>query len=244
MPIKTKITAQCLFALLSVTAARAGSIDVWDVAAGITVTSHSPVSRYEDYPVLYGGPFTIDIRDMFGGNFSDHSLYPNEIGNVRFRDGLGAGAVHWVEWMTPSPVIVESFVLHARGDGPEVAYRRSYSRFRLFGREASSDPFTLLFDFSPSSYPQPEFLSADLPAVRASQFRVEFTQFSNNLFGGPRIFELDGFITAVPEPTTIGMHTLGLLSVAIALFHRVRRGRRSAPRDTENRGDRFVDRRA
>jgi len=202
--------------VMSATAAQAALIDVWDVTQGTVVTRHSPVAQHSDYPILYGGSFEIDIRDMFGGNFSTSDWHPNEIGNVRYRDGQGAGAAHWVEWMTPLPVLVESFQLHARGDGPEVNHRRDYSRFRLFGKDPTTSSFVLLYEYAPATHPQPEFLSAALLPLVAQEFRAEFTQYSADLFGGPRIFKLDGFGLVIPEPNSLLLFGAAAVGVWIA----------------------------
>ena len=60
--------------------------DLWDISQGSVVTGTSGA----DVPYS-------DIRDMFGGQFSEV-----DPGTTLFADGRPPGFVHYVEWQTPS----------------------------------------------------------------------------------------------------------------------------------------------
>jgi hypothetical protein len=187
------------------------STDFWDIHQGSSVTNGSPTEFYSR------------TNNMFGGDSSD--LLPGHIEhlNTIYKDFLPAGTVHFVEWQTAAPVTVRSFVLFAGHDGPpsrpNTTLERAITDFKLYAFDSANNTFdNLLYDFHPSnpysSTPTPsgailEFsgddlaLAANVPETTAQRFRAEFTQSSSQL--APRIIELDGFATAVPEPPAIAL---------------------------------------
>jgi hypothetical protein len=157
---------------------------------------------------------------MFGGDSSD--LLPGHVEhlNTIFKDFLPQGTVDFVEWQTVSPVTLRSFALFLQHDGPpdhpNTSQERAISEFKLFAFDTATSSFdNLLYDFQPGNpYPTTTApagsilqtsgntlaIEANVPVTTAQRFRADFTQLSTTL--GPRVIELDGFTTAVPEPST------------------------------------------
>lgn len=192
--------------------------DLWDIALGTTITAHSP------FDAALGSPHPYDARDIFGGTYGD---FIPEKGDVVFNDNQPAGFIHFVEWMTPSPVTIGSFSLHAAADG-NPTYQREIARFRLLAKSANSSTYDLtLFDAEPARpYTYIDFatlllIHADISAVTAQEFRAEFYDVGGTPFGGPRVIELDGF-APVPEPTVAAL----LLGGALVALNPRRQSRR------------------
>jgi len=194
------------------------SDDLWDISQGSVVTAHSPV-------LDWGGYYVSDIRNMFG--------YEN-VGYVEYTKTLFGdapkGFVHWVEWETPEPITLRSFVLISGHDGEgRDANARGFSRFSLFA-EGTPGNFDIqvyeLFPSNPySTTPAPPNtfiesrsyewleLAANVTPVTSQRFRAEFVQYGDSVPSalGPRVHYLDGFDTfhpAVPEPSSFTIFTM------------------------------------
>ncbi len=160
------------------------SSDIWDVNRGSVITRSS------------GDRAGFDPRDAFGGNFS--TLEPAQF---VFRDDRAEGFVHFLEWQTPAPVLLQSFRLFAAGDGPIYNNEREFARFTLKAKSSpASDYDVTLFNFIPAHpYTFQEvatslLVAANVNPTLAQFFRAEFVQFNGQRgFDGPRIIELDGF---------------------------------------------------
>ncbi|MEX0649986.1 MAG: alpha/beta hydrolase [Candidatus Andersenbacteria bacterium] len=168
--------------------------DLWDVAQGAEVTSHSGVTTQ------HGGA---DIRDMFGGTFWG---YEPDSGKTNFADSKPKGTIHFVEWHTQHPITLQRFTLFADHDFKEPsgsalrdANHRGFSKFTLFAKV--DDVFEPIYEYFPANpygggtNNNELIISADIDDVEAQEFRAEFEQFgpTNLLHSGPRITELDGF---------------------------------------------------
>lgn len=163
--------------------------DLWDVSKGSVVTGTSGVNT----------PFS-DIRDMFGGTFSQ-----SEAGDTVFANNEPAGFVHYVEWQTAAPVTIGAFNLFASGDGPQAQFptQREFAQFVLKAKSSPSATnfdltlYTLVVTNHPYVFVDPSnscLISTTITPVTAQYFRAEFTQFTlGRGFDGPRILELDGF---------------------------------------------------
>jgi hypothetical protein len=172
--------------------------DLWDVSEGTAVTTTSGV--------LSG----TDARDMFGGTFSTISV---EVGNTIFSDFQPKDFVHSIEWQTTSPVSAGSFNLIAYHDGA-TSENRSFTEFRLYGFDTSTDQFELLYTLNPTipyggdgeSVGGPRtgdilYACGDLPELSTDRFRAEFVQtVAGSNASGPRIVELDGFVGGQDPP--------------------------------------------
>ncbi|MCC7373486.1 MAG: chitobiase/beta-hexosaminidase C-terminal domain-containing protein [Verrucomicrobiales bacterium] len=163
--------------------------DVWDVHQGIRILESSDVRP------------GFDLRDVFGGNQSTA-----EKGAAVFDDPKQVGAVHFVEWETPTVVTVKAVALFAVGDGVSYANQREVRRFRLMTKSAGSEDFdTVFLDFEPVhpyAFVDPvrvALLATNLPMVTGQVFRAEFTGWDGgNGEKGPRIVELDAYSTMLP----------------------------------------------
>jgi len=193
--------------------------DLWDISQGAVITNGSPTEFFSRTRNAIGG----DSNDLLPG----HSEHFNTI----FKDFLPGGTVHSLEWQTAAPVTIRSFALFAKHDGPpNGSLDRAFTEFRLFAFDPITNSFdNLLYDFSPnipySGTPTPPgailelsgnnlSLAASVTATTAQRFRAEFVQTSSQL--APRIIELDGFATPVPEPAAGWLALLAVLGVAIA----------------------------
>jgi PEP-CTERM motif len=185
--------------------------DLWDLSRGSVVTADSGV--FSDFPV----------GNMFGGTGGsgnwDYTI---------FDDSHLAGFVHYVEWRTPAPVRLSSFNLYANHDGPPFdANERGFSRFTLMARNPATLQFEPLYTYVPTNPYQfigPDFLlvSAVVPPIVAQEFRAEFVQYGDRTptARGPRIDELDGFGTVVPEPSAFALGGLGFIALFMVSLRR------------------------
>ena len=185
------------------------SNDLWDVSQGTIVTESSPV--------LDGS----NIRNMFGDS---QGWIEAGYDVTLFSDNYYAGYTHYVEWQTITPVTVRSFNLVAGHDGDTIynANQRGFSKFTLFA-ESGSD-WVKLYEYYPTNpygggdnYSHWCFLElyAVVPEVTAQNFRAEFVQYGDSIPSamGPRIEELDGYATIIPEPAPLLLFTLGGLAL-------------------------------
>ena len=185
--------------------------DLWDIRQGIVVTQSTPVA-----------PFSLPTN-MFGGDSEFLSPGHSSHKNTLFLDFAVGGQVHAVEWRTPVPITLESFVLNAgHSDLPgRDFHHRGFSRFTLYAFNYATELFDhVLFELFPSNpfgiTPSPpnaavEFrgnlaqlsLAANVPATTTDRFRAEFEQPGdpNESYASPRIYELDGFDTPFPDLT-------------------------------------------
>ena len=178
--------------------------DLWDVSLGTTVTGSSNV-------ISSGANLIGDASGV-------------EPGNLLFWDNSPAGTVHWVEWQTTAAVTVRRFNLVAQH---EAITRRSMNNFALYAWSGGGwlplydQAVPLPYGGGPN-YANTATLELNAPVdnvVSADEFRAEFTQASTEPSArGPRIVELDG--SPIPEPTTLGLLTIGGLA---ALRRRRRR---------------------
>jgi hypothetical protein len=194
--------------------------DLWDVSQVSVVTSHSGALDW-GYPFISNpnhafGATTPGVREDSVLIFGDHPQ----------------GFVHFVEWKTPKPIRLESFMLQTGhdGHGGDMNYR-GFSRFSLFAEGVK------LFDFFPanpiadSAAPVGAIIEtvgdnvilmlANVTPTTAQHFRAEMVQFGNIFHAlGPRIIELDGFGSVVPEPASAMLAILGCMFIAVATIRR------------------------
>lgn len=183
----------CAFGVLCARGALPSSDDIWDLNRGSLIAQSS------------GDRAGFDARDVFGGHFS--TIEPTQF---VFNDDRAEGFVHFLEWQTSAPVLVQSFRLFAAGDGPIYNNERELVRFTLKAKSSATSNYDVtLFTFAPSHpYTFEDFATVLLVAANvnptvAQFFRAEFVQFNGHRgFDGPRIIELDGFSELVqPIPT-------------------------------------------
>ena len=119
-----------------------------------------------------------------------HGYFLNACGGF-VGTGLGGGFVHWVEWQTGSPVLINSFNLVASHDGPSNA-NRAFSTFNLYSWTGAA--WDSLYSYAASNpygggetYTQLNQLELHdtFFAVTSQRFRAEFVQY--NAGDGPRI---------------------------------------------------------
>lgn len=227
----TKLALSTLGALLvtSILSTPASALpvttDLWDIAQGASVTSHSGVLGNSH------------INNMFGGTTGV------EPGNTLFRDWQAVGTVHSVEWQTAATETLRSINLYSQYDGGvnRDAHYRGFSLFTLFGWNTSGSIWDQIYQLAPidanhrliSAYADPSFsdridYAVDVTAYTTNKFRAEFTQYGGpGNASGPRIMELDGFSTfvdgsnggnngSVPEPSALVLMTIGLLGLTFS----------------------------
>jgi hypothetical protein len=201
--------------------ANAAPADLWDPANGTVVTADSGTA---DFYV----PHATNIANMFMPKQTP--AVSDDPQNTLFAEMKPAGFVHYVEWQTPSPVTLTSFALYSVDGAP--AFVRSFDRFTLYAWDGTA--FQPLFQDLPSHPyafvdPSQDLLyQADVGPITASRFRAEFVQNgteTNAYLGyttyGPRIIQLAGYGSSVPEPT--GTCGAALSAAASLLIRRARR---------------------
>jgi len=167
------------------------STDLWDIAQGGQATRTSGTR----------GPGT--PTSMFG-SFGQAGTSQNEY--TLFADFMPAGTVHFIEWKSAQPMILQKFHLFAAGDGPTYLNQREFSRFTLLAKSLGSSIFDqVIFSFQPDHpyiWTDPAnaaLLEEIVHTTAAQEFRAEFTQFNSGWgFEGPRVVELDGLGVFVP----------------------------------------------
>lgn len=193
--MKIRCLLACLCTLLtSFTSLRGQSPstnDLWDVSKGITILAHSPLDDG------FGDPLSYDAANIFGA--TNGTFVEGQMGRVVFSDNQPAGFVHFVEWRTPTPVMIRSFRLFASGEN---AGLRDFAQFRLLVKTNGSSTFNhTLQTFTPThpySYVDTTnslLFVSEVQPLTAQEFRAEFITMSGTptYYNGPRILELDGF---------------------------------------------------
>jgi hypothetical protein len=175
--------------------------DLWDVAQGAVVTGGS---------AAIGGS---SASNIFGASLGGIENYGDVTTPGIFADGMGGESVHWVKWMTASPVTVDSFNLFAAHDS--AGLNRSFSYFELYYKDSANKwqnmfksnvdvPYTFIDDKMSLLF------SEKVTSVTAQTFRANFWQTEGTLSDlGPRVIELDGFSKVVPEPISSALFILG-----------------------------------
>jgi hypothetical protein len=163
--------------------------DLWDISRGNVLASSSGFAAANPGANLFGGP---------AGDPAPDAL---------FADGGVPGFTHFVEWETPSFLLLNGARLFARDDSGTGL--RGFTEMRLFTRADSTAPFTLFSAFRPASHPYPANAISEalvFSSVVGKQFRAEFDQFGSATAGGPRVVELDAVgetVVMVPVPTAV-----------------------------------------
>jgi hypothetical protein len=177
--------------------------DLFDVAQGTIITSSSPLLS----------SFTAE------GTFGSTS--PQAVEGFRTIFSDAARPVDFIEFRTPTPIDLTSyrFVLGEDGNG---SGNRSATAFRLYASSNAAD--VLSNQISAASiaqtytvnYGSPQIAISDSLSVPNVQFfRMEVDRTGSS---GPRIFELDGFGTVVPEPSIATIFVLSLCFYICASF--------------------------
>jgi hypothetical protein len=150
------------------------AFDLWDARLGSTITAMTP---YVGIP-----------NGMFGAGSASESTDATS-----FADGA-EGAVHVVEWSTPTAVQVNTIRLFAPStDGGE------FGSFTLRAKSAGSETFDVAIGTFTPTHPYTlldastyAILDTEIAPVTATAFRAEFLQYGAT---GPRVLELDAFTT-------------------------------------------------
>ena len=183
--MNTKVSLFISAILMAHSASAQVTTDIWDVAQGTVVLSSS-------------GGFA--LNNIFGAQ----DFHP-EPGNATFSDNQPAGFTHFIEWTTPSLISLTGFRFYTFDDGSANAGDRGITQFRLYSRPDSASAFSLINTYNaPTTHP---YGTLDVPVtfgtpIMAKEFRAEFDQYAPSSFPGPRVQELDGFGTVVPEPAS------------------------------------------
>lgn len=146
---------------------------------------------------------------MFGQNGQDIN---NNNAYTYFADGKPNGYTHYIEWSTPSPILLKAIRLFGTGDGPGFGNEREIAKFVLKTKSLGSATFDKeIFVFSPThpyTFLDPAnlaILDTEVPPTLGQFFRAEFVQYNGGRgFDGPRVMELDGFgeVGLVPKIAT------------------------------------------
>ena len=173
--------------------------DLFDVSQGTIVTSSSPL-----FP-----NFTAE------GTFGSTS--PQAIEGFRTIFADTPIATDFITFTAPTAVNLSSYrlILGEDGDG---SGNRAAVAFRLYASSSSGDVLSHLV--SGSTIGQTYTLTYGSPQIEINEsinvpnvqfFRLEVDRSGTS---GPRVFELDGFGTAVPESTAFLMPSIALVLVA------------------------------
>jgi hypothetical protein len=157
--------------------------NLWTFRRGLVVTSTSG---------LHPGSAGVDL---FGGRVGT-----SEPGHLVFKGDQPDGYVHYIEWITPSSVSLQSFAFLGFHDSANNSFLHAIREFRLLVWDEASERFVLIdreLNFVPYGL---GFYSCclcsfrNLPqAVTGSRFRLEVVQCGPGTAGGPRLLGLYGF---------------------------------------------------
>jgi phage baseplate assembly protein gpV len=142
--------------------------DIWSTSEGAIVTSTSPLAD--------GSP----AANAFDGTPA----------GLVFAGGAPEGTVHFIEWETPGPVLMDAARLFATDGG---IAGNGFREARLFGRRDTGAAFQLLATFAVPANPYfngEVRTTAALDGFVGTQFRAEFDPAVPG--AGPRVTELDG----------------------------------------------------
>lgn len=189
--------------------------DLFDISQGATIVSNSAMLG------CCGGSFPQNALGGSGGVEGPNTL---------FSDGPPPGTVEFINFQLPQPILLTNYTATLADDSDNPANigdpNRSATAFRLYtSPDASFTSLQLVSEtaLTPgyiTTYGTNAILINDtLTNVTGQFFRLEMVRTNA---GGPRIRELDGFGTVVPEPAGIAL----LLLAPVGLLAR----RRSATR--------------
>jgi hypothetical protein len=182
--------------------------DLFDISQGATIVSSSAMLG------CCGGSFPQNALGGSGGVEGPHTL---------FADGPPAGTVEFINFQLPQPILLTNYTATLADDSDNPANigdpNRGSTAFRLY--TSPNAAFTSLQLVSEAAL-TPGYINAygtnailindTLTNVTGQFFRLEMVRATA---GGPRIRELDGFGTPVPEPAAVAfllLAPLGLLS--------------------------------
>jgi hypothetical protein len=173
--------------------------DLFDVAQGTVVTNSSPLfSRF-------------NAEGTFG------STAPQAIEGFRTIFADTPITTDFIEFMTLNSIDLTGyrFVL---GEDSSGSGNRSATSFRLYASNNAGDVLSHLVSAASIAqtytvnYGSPQIAITDsISVANVKFFRMEVDRTHNS---GPRIFELDGFGTVVPEPSSIVIATSALILLA------------------------------
>ena len=181
--------------------------DLFDVAQGGSVLGNSAMLA------CCGGSLPENAIGGSGGV---------EATNTLFSDGPAAGTVEFINFRTASPIQLTNYTATLADDSDDPGNpgnpNRGSTAFRLYtSPDANFASLTLVSEAAlPPSYStnygtNAILINDTLTNVTGQFFRMELVRANA---GGPRIRELDGFGTVVPEPTALALllAPLGLLA--------------------------------
>jgi hypothetical protein len=182
--------------------------DLFDISQGATIVSNSAMLG------CCGGSFPQNALGGSGGVEGPNTL---------FSDGPPAGTVEFINFQLPQPIVLTNYTATLADDSDNPANigdpNRGSTAFRLYTSPDAA--FTSLQLVSEAAL-TPGYINAygtnailindTLTNVTGQFFRLEMVRATQ---GGPRIRELDGFGTPVPEPAAAAfllLAPLGLLA--------------------------------
>jgi len=205
---------------------------VWIFLSSSAIFLVAPTAAPGDHLFdLNEGAVIIDHSPVKAGDQPEELLAQGgEYGAVTFVDGQPKGTVHFIEWIMPELVTPGRIRLYAGADSC-TSTLRTFDRFRLLA-DLGNGLEPIVDETIPVPYdylaPCPQaglLLAIGTPAVPASHFRAEFTQFRESGFSGPRVTELDGYAAPVLcgdvnlDGEITATDALWVLSYAVGIFY-------------------------